>query len=100
MTKAAPKKTSQGDWNPAYIVAALHAQGITLRALARKHGLTSSSSLSRAMHTSYPANEKRLADAAGVPVQEMFASRYHPDGTPKRRGIRGAYALHSSVSHC
>jgi Ner family transcriptional regulator len=100
MTKAAPKKTSPEDWHPADILAALHKRGITLRALAKKHALTSSSSLSKAMVTSYPANEKRLAEAVGVPVQEMFASRYHPDGTPKGRGIRGAYALHSSVSHC
>ncbi len=100
MTKPAPKKASREDWHPADILAALHKRGITLRALAKQFGLTSSTSLSRAMTHSYPANEKRLADAAGVPVQEMFAARYHPDGTPKGRGIRGAYALHSSVSNC
>lgn len=100
MTKTAPKNTSREDWHPADILAALHKRGITLRALAKKHGMTSSTSLSRAMVQSYPANEKRLADAVGVSVQEMFAARYHPDGTPKGRGIRGAYALHSSVSHC
>jgi Ner family transcriptional regulator len=100
MTKTAPKKTGPEDWHPADIVAALHKRGITLRALAKQHGLTSPTTLSKAMAHSYPASEKRLADAVGVPVQEMFAARYHPDGTPKGRGIRGAHVLHSSVSHC
>lgn len=96
MTLKTSKKTSQTDWHPADIVAALHKRGITLKALAKAHGLTNPGSLSKAMRQSYPASEKRLADAAGVPVQEMFAARYHPDGTPKRRGIRGASVLHSS----
>lgn len=100
MPPKAPKKASPEDWHPADIIAALHKRGITLRALAKQHGLNQSASLSKAFTQSYPASEKRLADAVGVPVQEMFAARYHPDGTSKRRGIRGAHVLHSSVSHC
>lgn len=100
MTIQAPKKASREDWHPADIVAALHKRGITLRALAKQCGLTSPTTLSKAMTQSYPASEKRLADAVGIPVQEMFAARYHPDGTPKGRGIRGAHVLHSSDSYC
>ncbi|MEF8769377.1 helix-turn-helix domain-containing protein [Candidatus Accumulibacter contiguus] len=100
MTIQTPKKASQEDWHPADIVAALHKRGITLRALAKQCGLTSPTTLSKAMTHSYPASEKRLADAVGVPVQVMFAARYHPDGTPKGRGIRGAHVLHSSHSGC
>ena len=87
------KKTSREDWHPADILAALHKRGFTLRDVARAHGLKDSSTLSKAMVISYPAGEKRLADAAGVPVEEMFASRYEPDGTPVPRGIRGARKL-------
>ena len=95
-----PQKKAPQDWHPADIIAALHKRGITLRALAKECGLTSPTTLSKAMTQSYPASEKRLADAAGVPVQVMFAARYHPDGTPKGRGIRGAHVLHSTVCHC
>lgn len=100
MTKNAPKNAGPEDWKPAQIVCALHLKGITLRALAKQCGLTSPTTLSKAMTHSYPASEKRLADAVGIPVQEMFAARYHPDGTPKGRGIRGAHVLHSSHSGC
>ncbi len=100
MTKQPQKMASREDWHPADIVAALHKRGITLRALAKQHGLTSPATLSKAMTHSYPASEKRLADAVGIPVEEMFAARYHPNGTPKGRGIRGAHVLHSSACHC
>ncbi len=95
-----PKKASQKDWHPAQILAVLHMRGMTLKALAKQHGLASGSTLSRAMLTSSPLCEKRLADAAGIPVQEMFPTRYHADGTPKRRGIRGARILHCRDSYC
>lgn len=98
MTIQPQKKASPKDWHPADIVAALHKRGMTLRALAKQCGLKTPTTLSKAMTQSYPASEKRLADAAGVPVQEMFGSRYHADGTPKGRGIRGAHVLHSSDS--
>ncbi len=95
-----PKKASREDWHPARILAVLHMRGITLRELAKQHGLASGSTLSRAMLQSSPLCEQRLADAAGVPVQEMFGARYHADGTPKGRGIRGARILHCKDSYC
>lgn len=100
MTPKPQKKTSQEDWHPARILAALHMRGITVKALAKQYGLASGSTLSRAMIHSSPLGERRLADAVGVPVQEMFAARYHADGTPKGRGIRGARILHCKDSHC
>jgi Ner family transcriptional regulator len=83
------KKASQEDWHPADIIAALHKRGYTLREIARLEGLKESTTLSKAMIDSYPAGERRLAKYAGVPVQEMFPTRYHPDGTKIPRGIRG-----------
>lgn len=100
MAVQTPKKASREDWHPARILAVLHMRGITLRELAKQHGLASGSTLSRAMLHSSPLCEQRLADAAGVPVQEMFGARYHADGTPKGRGIRGARILHCKDSYC
>lgn len=86
------KKPSPTDWHPADIKAALEKAGWTLRALARHHGLSGSSSLSHTFERSFPRNERRIADAIGVPVQSIWPSRYHPDGTKKPRGLRGAIA--------
>ena len=94
------KKASREDWHPADIVAALHKRGLTLRDIARSHGLKDSSTLSKAMIASYPAAERRLAEAAGVSVQEMFPSRYNPDGTMVPRGIRGQRKLKSTEMNC
>jgi len=100
MANNSVKKAGREDWHPADIVAALHKRGLTLRDIARNHGLKDSSTLSKAMTASYPAAERRLADAAGVPVEVMFASRYYPDGTPIPRGIRGERKLKSTQLHC
>jgi Ner family transcriptional regulator len=98
MAKQLQKNTSRQDWHPADILAALHKQGITLKDLAALHGLSDSSTLSKAMLNSYPISERRLAEAAGVPVQVMFAARYNEDGTPVPRGIRGLRKRQSTAS--
>jgi Ner family transcriptional regulator len=100
MAKRVAKKASQGDWHPADIVAALHKRGYTLRDIAHAEGLKESTTLSKAMITSYPAGERRLAKYTGVPVQEMFPTRYYPDGTKIPRGIRGARRLKSTQLFC
>ncbi|WP_153116062.1 helix-turn-helix domain-containing protein [Rhodocyclus tenuis] len=82
------KKASQEDWHPAKVKMELHVRGITLSALAEQHGLTSSSTLSAALTRSYPANEKRIADAIGVHPMEIWPSRYNADGSRKPQGFR------------
>lgn len=82
------KKTSQKDWHPADIKAALHKRGITLMGIAEAHGLTSSSTLSAALVRSYPANEKRIANALGIHPKEIWPSRYYESGDPRPRGFR------------
>lgn len=89
MANNSTKKASQKDWHPADIVAALRKRGYTLRDIAREEGLQDSSTLSKAMVQSYPAGERRLAKYAGVPVQDMFPTRYYEDGTKIPRGIVG-----------
>lgn len=87
MTKKVAKKTNLEDWHPAKIKAALHMNGITLSALAKHHGLRGSSSLSSTFTRSYPANEKRIADAIGVHPKEIWPSRYYESGEPRPRGF-------------
>lgn len=89
MSKTTEKNASPADWHPADIKAALDKKGWTLRALAAHHGLSSSTPLSHTFLRSYPLNEKRIADAIGVPVEQIWPSRYFPDGTPRLRGLRG-----------
>lgn len=88
MTTKTPKKASLEDWHPADVLAALHKAGWTLRGLAESHGMTNSSSFSAAMVRSYPANERRIADALGLHPKEIWPSRYFEDGTLRPRGLR------------
>jgi Ner family transcriptional regulator len=92
MANDTEKKPSPTDWHPADIKAALEKAGWTLRALAKHHGIKGSSSLSHTFERSFPLNERRIADAIGVPVQSIWPSRYYPDGTKKPRGLRAIAA--------
>lgn len=88
MAPPAVKKSSQEDWHPADVKAALHKKGITLAGIAEANGLSSSSTLSATFTRSYPANEKRIADAIGVHPQVIWPSRYNADGSRKLVGFR------------
>lgn len=88
MTTRPAKKASREDWHPADIKAALHKRGITLAGIAKAHGLRDSTSLSSCFVRSYPANEKRIADALGLHPKEIWPSRYYESGEPKPRGFR------------
>jgi len=59
--------------------------------LARHHGLTTSGTLSKAMRSSYPIAEKRIADALGVHPMVLWPSRYYENGEVKPRGFRAFY---------
>lgn len=97
MATETAKKGRPKDWHPADIKAALEKKGWTLRALATHHGLSSSSTLSHTFERSYPLNEKRIAEAIGVPVQTIWPSRYYADGSPRLRGLRGMRAQAKST---
>ncbi|AUN95907.1 helix-turn-helix domain-containing protein [Pseudazoarcus pumilus] len=100
MATAPAKKASREDWHPADIKAALEKKGWTLRALGEHHGIRGNT-LSHTFDRSYPINERRIADAIGVPVQEIWPSRYYPDGRPRQRGIRRTrLAIQSTPAHC
>lgn len=92
------KKASQEDWHPAKVKMELHMRGITLSGLAEAHGLTSSSTLSAALTRSYPANEKRIADAIGVHPKIIWPSRYNEDGSRKPQGFRALQSTAADIA--
>ena len=83
------KKPATKDWDPAEIICALRLKGITLSALAKAYGLSSSSTLSHTFNRSYPLNEQRIADELDIHPMEIWPSRYNKDGSIKPRGFRG-----------
>lgn len=79
------KKPPCCDWHPADILAALHKAGWSLRQLAIEHGYRHRSSLSVALRHPYPKAETIIARALNLPAQDIWPSRYHPDGGSNRR---------------
>lgn len=53
--------------------------------LAKHHGLHINT-LRDAKHKSYPASERRLAEAIQVAPSTIWPSRYHPDGRHRGKG--------------
>lgn len=77
------------DWHPADVISALHKAGWTLKALGLEHGLSGGSGLSKALTSSFPLGEQRIADALGVHPKTLWPSRYYENGDIKPRGFRG-----------
>lgn len=79
------------DWHPADIIAALHKRGMTLAALSRAAGL-SSSTLANALTRPWPKGEWLIADALKVHPCEIWPSRYYDPETncllDRRKRIR------------
>lgn len=96
-----PKKTSRGvDWNNAYIVAAIHVSGTTLRKMSTALGY-GPTTLHNALHAPWPKGEKIIADAIGEKPWDIWPSRYDENGKPlsghgqrKSRG-QGRHATHA-----
>ena len=76
------------DWHPADVVAELHKSGTTMMKLAKSHGLTSANTLSKALRSSFPVAERRIAEALGLHPKEIWPSRYFPSGESRPRGYR------------
>jgi lambda repressor-like predicted transcriptional regulator len=80
-----PKKTAHADWSWKYLLHRLDEAGWNLTRLAAHHGIRIGG-LNDTKRKSYPANERRLAEAIGVHPKAIWPSRYHPDGRHKLRG--------------
>lgn len=81
-----PARAAGTDWHKADIKAALEKRGWSLRSLAN-HLKLNHTTLAQALHSRYPAAERRIADAIGLHPMVLWPSRYNKDGTPNgRRG--------------
>ena len=76
----------RSDWHPADVLAALKKRGQSLAGLSVANGYHPTAA-GKALKQPWPAMERLLARAIGVTPQEMWPSRYEPDGTP-RKGTR------------
>ncbi|WP_434526583.1 helix-turn-helix domain-containing protein [Photorhabdus asymbiotica] len=65
----------KNDWHPADIIAALKKQGTNLSTVSREAGL-SPSTLSNALHRSWPKGERLIAAALDCEPYEIWPSRY------------------------
>lgn len=63
------------DWHRAYVVAALHEKGWSLRELSRQNGL-SAGTLKSALDRPYPKAEEIIATAIGVDAKTIWPQRY------------------------
>lgn len=68
--------TTQNDWHPADIIAALRKKGTSLAALSRQSGL-SSSTLANALSRPWAKGEMLISKAIGVPAEDIWPSRYY-----------------------
>lgn len=63
------------DWHPADVLAALKKRGHSLAGLSTSHGYHATAA-GKALKRSWPALEVLIAEAIGVPPQEIWPSRY------------------------
>lgn len=63
------------DWHTADIKAALAKKGLTLRQLSSQAGLKPDT-LRNVLDRKWPKGEKIIADALGIPPEEIWVSRY------------------------
>ncbi|EAU5655750.1 transcriptional regulator [Salmonella enterica] len=63
------------DWPSADIKAELEKRGVSLRELSRRNGL-SAQTIGNALRYKYPKAQRIIAEAIGVPPEEIWPSRY------------------------
>ncbi|HCR3323865.1 MULTISPECIES: helix-turn-helix domain-containing protein [Citrobacter] len=73
------------NWHKADIIAALHKKGMSLAALSREAGL-SSSTLGNALERPWPKGEIIIAKAIGIPPEVIWPERYYKGGEFINRG--------------
>jgi Ner family transcriptional regulator len=72
------------DWPPGKIRAAIRDRGMSQKKLSRDAGY-SEGAVSGAIVRKYPAGERIIAEFLGVKLQEIWPSRYFPDGRSRSR---------------
>jgi Ner family transcriptional regulator len=72
------------DWHPADVLAALKKRGHNLAGLSVANGYHPTAA-GKALKQQWPAMEKLVAEAIGMPPQAIWPSRYEGDGSPRLR---------------
>jgi len=90
------KRLPAQDWHKADIKSALEKSGWSLRKLAAHLGLHHRT-LNQAFQQSYPASERRIADAIGIHPMAIWPSRYNADGTPNGKRGNPNWKRHAPV---
>jgi Ner family transcriptional regulator len=72
------------DWHPADILAALKKRGHSLAGLSVANGYHPTAA-GKALKQPWPAREKLVAAAIGIPPQRIWPSRYDAGGRPVPR---------------
>ena len=71
------------DWHPEDVKAAIRKSGITLSELSERAAYEGSATR-QALRRPWPAVEGVIARRLGLQPQDIWPSRYTPDGTPRR----------------
>jgi len=64
------------DWHPADIICALRKAGWSVRKLSLHFGYASPNTLCNAINRPWPKGERLIADAIGVPAEEIWPERF------------------------
>lgn len=83
--KRPSRSIKKADWHPEDVKAAVRKTGATLTGLSVAHGFHPSAA-GQMLRTPWARMQAIVAKCIGVPPQEIWPSRYHPDGSPHRRG--------------
>ena len=78
------ERSSPPDWHPADVLAALKKRGHSLAGLSVANGYHPTAA-GKALKQAWPAMERLIAAAIGVPAREIWPSRYDSSGRPKQR---------------
>jgi Ner family transcriptional regulator len=84
MNDPASMPSASSDWHPADIQAALKKRGLTLAGLSVTHGYHPTAA-GKALRQPWPALELIIARELGRLPQEIWPSRYAPNGDPLGR---------------
>lgn len=82
MTKLTAVDPAFTRWSPEVIKAAIAMRGMTLRALALKHGLSESACRQAINRGNSPAADRVISKFLSVPLSTLWPDRYDSEGFP------------------
>lgn len=82
MTKLTAVDPAFTRWSPEVIKAAISMRGMTLRALALRHGLSESACRQAISRGNSPAADRVISKFLNVPLFDLWPERYDEDGFP------------------